>query len=160
MGRTRLLLIYSLGALILGGSLYDVIRGTEHWPFYHYRLVAQAIESRSLEAFVLFGVTGEKPSREIPLTQFQYTQPFDNSRLRVALGYIYAARRDQLSAAVRDCLMRYEALRRTGHHHGPALQAIRLYRAYWVLDPWGRNVDYPDRKVLLMEIRHSETTGR
>lgn len=154
------MLIYSLGAFIFGGSLYDVLKDAEHWPFYHYRLVAGTVESRSLEAFVLFGVTGEKPSREIPLTQFQYTQPFDNSRLRAVLGYIYEHRQDQLNAAVRDCLLRYEALRRAGRHRGPALQAIRLYRADWVLDPWGRNVDHPDRKELLLEIRYSETKGQ
>ena len=151
--RPRLFLVYVLGAFITGGSLLDLVADTEHWPFSPYRLVASVQESRSLEALLLIGVAAGRPRQEILLTQFEYTQPFDNSRLRSSLGQIYDDRREHLSEAVRDCLVRYEALRRAGRHHGPALEAMRLYRASWDLDRWGRNVDHPDRKTLLVEVR-------
>jgi hypothetical protein len=154
--RQRVLLVYSLAAIILGGSLYTLLMDAEYWPFLSYRLVAVAEESHSLTSFVLFGVPTTTPDREFPLTQFKYTQPLDNSRLRVAFASIYENRRDRLRDAVRDCLVRYDALRQAGKHHGPALRAMRLYRAYWVLNPRGRNVDHPDRKDLLVEIQRSE----
>lgn len=158
MARQRVLLIYSLSAIILGGSLFDLITDTEQWPFSQYPMYSAAEKSRSLTVLRLFGVTAEKPQVEIPLIQFQYMQPFDSARLQTALQFIYAHRNDQLSEAVRDCLVRYEALRRVGLHNGPRLQAIRLYRVYWVLDPWARNIDHPDRKDLLVEVRESGDT--
>lgn len=51
--------------------------------------------------------------------------------------------------------MRYEAVRREGLHHGPPLQAIRLYLLYRSPDGWARNIDRPDRKELIFEVMGS-----
>jgi hypothetical protein len=157
MPRRRLLLVYALMAIILGGSLADLIRDTEHWPFSQYPMYSGAVQAHSFNVLRLFGVTED--GSEISLhDDMRYLQPFDNSRLPQA--FERAAEQDQLKDAVLDCFLRYEALRRAGRHSGPRLRAMRLYRVYWVLDPWARNIDNPDRKDLFVEVRHSETMGR
>jgi glycosyltransferase involved in cell wall biosynthesis len=156
MARQRLLAIYALLAVIVGGSLLDIIRDTEHWPFSNYPMYSGVENSFSLTMFRLFGVTQD--GSEISLhNDIRYLQPFDNSRLPQAFEYV--AEKHQLREAVLDCFLRYEALRRAGRHNGPQLEAMRLYRVYWVLDPLARNVDHPDHKDLFVEVRQSETTG-
>jgi len=152
MAKRRLLLVYAVNAVIVGGSLFDLIADTEHWPFSQYPMYSLVEKSRSLTRFRVFGVTQE--GIEMPLYDLRYLQPFDNSRLSAALER--AANRHQLSEAARDCLVRYEALRRAGRHNGPPLQAVRVYRVYWVLDPWARNIEHPDRKNLLVEVQKSD----
>ena len=154
MSRQRILVVYALNALILGGSLFDLSRDKEHWPFSQYPMYAQTEKSRSLTILRLFGVTQQ--GAEIPLTDIRYLQPFDDSRLPEALNRIAKKRPLQLKTAVRDCLVRYEALRRAGRHDGPPLRAMRLYRVYWVLDPWAPNIDHPDRKDFLVEVQEGE----
>ena len=34
----RLVTVYALGALILGGSVFDSVTDTEHWPFSQYSM--------------------------------------------------------------------------------------------------------------------------
>jgi hypothetical protein len=96
-------------------------------------------------------------SREIPLQSFQYIQPFNQSRQRVAFEQLLRRPGQQhehfMKEALLDCLIRYERLRLAGSHDGPPLQGIRLYRFYWLrLDPWALNVDHPDRMELLDEV--------
>lgn len=152
MGSRRLLLVYAVNAVIVGGSLFDLITDTEHWPFSQYPMYSYTEKSSSLTRLKLFGVTPE--GTEIPLYDLRYLQPFDNSRLSAVLELV--AKKHQLGEAARDCLLRYEALRRAGRHNGPPLQAVRVYRVYWVLDPWARNIERPDRKNLLVEVPRSD----
>jgi hypothetical protein len=155
MTRLRTLLVYSLFAMITGGTLYDLLRDTEHWPFSPYPMYSWVVKSHAFIILRLYGVTESEPQTEFPLTDNRFLQPFDNSRLPNALDDIVGnpKRRYMLDEAVRDCLLRYETLRRAGSHSGPSLRAIRLYRVYWVLDSRARNVDRPDRKDLIVEIR-------
>jgi hypothetical protein len=37
---------------------------------------------------------------------------------------------------------------------------MRLYRLKWTLDEWARNVDSPDKKILLLEARMSSIARR
>jgi hypothetical protein len=152
IARRRLLLAYAVIAIIVGCSLFDLITDTEHWPFSQYPMYSHTETSHSLTRIRLFGVT--RDGIEIPLYDIRYLQPFDNSRLQAALER--AAKKNQLSEAARDCLIRYEALRRVGRHNGPQLQSVRVYRVHWVLDPWARNIDHPDRKNLLVEVAQSD----
>jgi len=152
MGKHRLLVVYALNAVIVGGSLFDLIRDQEHWPFSQYPMYSHTEISRSLTILRLFGITQQ--GTEIPLYDSRYFQPFDDSRLPEALER--TAKKHQLKEAVWDCLVRYEALRRAGRHDGPPLRAMRLYQVYWVLDPWARNVNHPDRKNLLVEVQQLE----
>ena len=155
MTRQRTLLVYSLFAMITGGSLFDLLKDTEHWPFSHYAMYSGVEKSHTLSILRLYGVTEGEPETEIPLSDNRFLQPFDNSRLPEALDDIVSdpRRRYLLDETVRDCLLRYEALRRAGSHSGPRLQAIRLYRVFWALDSQASNVDQPDRKDFIVEIR-------
>jgi hypothetical protein len=155
MTRQRAMLVYSLVAMIAGGSLFDLLRDTDHWPFSSYPMYSWVLESHTLTTLRLYGVTVGEPQVEVPLSDNRFLQPFDNSRLASAFDDIYdnPKRSYLLNEAVRDCLLRYEALRRAGGHSGPRLQAIRLYRVFWALDSRARNVDQPDRKDFIVEIR-------
>jgi hypothetical protein len=160
LARPRILMIDMLMGLLILGSLFNIVMDVEHWPFSNYPMYSFEEKSRSLTKFRLYGVTQEQPLQEFPLIQFQYTQPFDNSRLNYAFAsiylYKYPGRERDLHDAVQNCFQRYEALRQAGRHHGPPLQAMRLYQVYWVLDPWARNVDRPDSEELVVEVTQTE----
>src|SRR5262249_43501274 len=98
MAKHRLFLVYSLGGVIVGGSLFDLIRDTEHWPFSQYPMYSETVSSHSLSYFRLFGVTQE--GTEIPLDDVRYLQPFDNSRLEDALRLAFE--KHQTKEAVLD----------------------------------------------------------
>ena len=153
LSRGRVYFVYLIIGVIVGGSLYDLARDSEHWPFSQYGMYSEVQRDPSLSVMRLFGVTrGE--SQEIPMLRFDYVQPLDQSRIRWAFEDMnYRPNREQrMRAALSDCLARYERLREAGRHHGPPLEAIRLYRLYWKLDPWARNANGPDRKELLFEV--------
>lgn len=156
MVRKRLLLVYALLTVILGGSLIDLVRDTEHWPFSQYPMYSWIVPSFAFSSFRLFGVT-ENGSEIYLHDDMRFLQPFDNSRLPQAFERV--EENNQLKEAVVDCFRRYEALRRAGRHDGPRLQAMRLYRVYWVVDPGARNIDHPDRKDLFVEVRSAEAAG-
>jgi hypothetical protein len=150
MSRPRLWVVYTLGAVILGGGLFDLTRDTEHWPFSPYPMFSDLMLSRTESTLRLYGVVQRSPLVEIQLDNDLYLQPFDNSRLADAMGN--ALRENRVDTALTDCLTRYEALRRAGRHDGPPLIAMRLYKVTWTLDSSARNLDYPDSKDLLAEI--------
>jgi hypothetical protein len=154
LSRPRYLLINTLILVIIAGSLFDVVTRKEHWPFSPYDLYSGVSRHYSLTLLRLYGVLEAEPFREIPLYAYRYIQPFDNARLRFALETmdVDPERVPELTEALRDCLRRYEALRAVGRHNGPSLRGMRLYRVDWKLDPWARNLEFPDRKQLLFEI--------
>ena len=160
LSRRRVAFVYAIIAVITSGSLYDLIRDTEHWPFSQYGMYSEVQKDPSLSVMRMFGIV-QGESQETPLVSFQYIQPLDQSRLRWAFQDMnYRLNREQrLSAALNDCLERYEMLRRAGRHHGPPLEGIRLYQLYWKLDPWARNADQPDRRELLFEVRARRSVG-
>jgi len=55
--------------------------------------------------------------------------------------------------ALPDLLTRYETLRQTGNHDGPPIVALRLYELEWTIDPHAANVDRPDVRRFLAEVR-------
>lgn len=158
--RWRLLVVYALGAVVLGGSVFDSVTDTEHWPFSPYSMFSyvETPADHSYTLLRLYGVTQRQPLLEFPMYKNEYFEPFDNSRMPAAL--LIAVRENRLTPALEDCLKRYDALRTSGIHHGPALQALRLYRVTWLLDPQARNVDNPDRKELLGEVFEPGSRGQ
>lgn len=90
----------------------------------------------------MFGVTAETPAREIPLLDDAYLQPLELVSLANSLDRLdrSADRERLLTAALRDCFDRYEALRRDSRHAGPALKAMRLERLGWRIVSPGRGV--------------------
>ena len=150
MSRPRLLVVYLLGAVILGGLVSDLVRDTEHWPFSMFPMYSEVDRSNTLSMLRLYGVVQRSPSIEIQLDKNIYLQPFDNTRVADALGN--ALQKNRVDEGVNDCLKRYEALRIAGRHDGPPLVAMRLYRVTWTVNDTGSNIDRPDRKELLSEV--------
>jgi hypothetical protein len=158
MSRPRFWLISTVIAAIIGGSLFDVGTGREHWPFSPYKMYDRALQEPYTTTLRLFGFTGGVQPREIHLNETRYTEPMNRIRLHHALATMMSvgeapAGEQRLREALNACLKRYEVLRQAGRHHGPPLQGIRLYRLTWKLDPWARNAGRPDRKEFLIEVR-------
>jgi len=150
-GRRALLNLVFLG--FITGSLYDIVMDQEHWPFSQYPMFSGVWRSPTFGWLRLFGVTAD--GNEFPLDYNRYVSPFDQSRLPKALRQMLdepdgAAR---VRTAVEDCLARYEVLRTAGRHDGPPLRAMRLYDLKWRIDANAANVDNPDARRLIAEVR-------
>ena len=160
MSWLRVWLVYFIFIFLVGASVYDIVTNRENWPFSPYAMYSYAEREHTLEVIELFGVTQENGTpREIPLLDSRYLEPFDQTRLRGALSNLLEQSQKHpqlLTKALEDCLVRYEKLSRAGHHDGPHLSSIRLYRLQWQLDPWARNVERPDKREILAEVTRPE----
>jgi hypothetical protein len=150
LSRERLLVAYSIIGVIVIGSFLDMARDTEHWPWSNYPMYSQPENDPKFNDLRLYGVPKSDPTTEFSLfTDSRYLQPFDQSRLAMILETLSG---QKLHEGLQDCFNRYESLRRRGAHDGPPLQALRVYRCYWTLDPTGATIEHPDRKVLIDEV--------
>jgi len=149
--RRALINIFIVG--LLAGSAYDIVADQEHWPFSQYPMFSGVWRSPTFTWLRLFGVTAD--GREFPLDENRYVAPFDQSRLPKALKRILDNAHGDVDVkiALGDCLTRYEALRQEARHDGPPLSALRLYELEWTIDPSGSNVDRPDRRSFIAEVR-------
>jgi len=138
---------------LIAGSLFDIVRDDEHWPFSQYPMFSGVWRSPTFTWLRLFGVTAS--GDEFPLDANRYITPFDQSRLPKALRQVIQdpARAPRLHEALYGILSRYEKLAREGRHDGPALAALRLYELEWTIDAQARNVDRPDRRRFIAEVR-------
>jgi hypothetical protein len=148
----RLLIAYAVAAVIIGGSFYDFAADRETWPFSQYPMFSfiDAPPNGRFTIWRLYGVPQQQPLSEFPLDENKYLEPYDNSRLQNALDH--AISQKQLTAALQDCLRRYDTLRALGIHQGPALQSLRLYRVTWTPNPQVTNLNAPDSMELLGEV--------
>jgi hypothetical protein len=158
---SRALSVHVLLAILVGGSAYDMLTGREHWPFSPYAMFSTVEREPVLTMLRVMGVTREAVPREIPLLDSRVIRPFDQSRLTTALERTYnnPVRRPLTPELLRDCLGRYESLRASGEFDGPSLQAVRLYEMTWTLDGEARNVEAPEHKRLLAEVRSAGATA-
>jgi hypothetical protein len=160
MREARRRLVSAFLLILICGSVYDIIRDEEHWPFSQYPMFSGIWRATSFSWYRLVGVTVE--GREITLDRRQYIRPFDPSRLHLAFTQISvsidAARR--MREAVANCLDRYERLRADGEHDGPALRAMRLYLFHWKIRDDARNVDRPDARQLVLEVASPQRAAR
>jgi hypothetical protein len=154
LARSRMVLIYAVLGLIAVGSVISIARGSDYWPFSSYSMYSQIADSYSLTQFRVYGVTVGAQSREFPLEQYSYTQPFDNSRINESFQHLLSKPHgiEDAKMALGDFLGRYDRLRAEGKHDGPAIQEVRLYKVFWRLDQKARNVETPDRKELIAEV--------
>ena len=150
--RRRWIVNLFLGCLV-AGSLHDIVRDQEHWPFSQYPMFSGVWRETSFSWYRLVGV--EPDGKELILDDRRYIQPFDQSRLHLAMVRLAqgADAPQQIQTAVVNVLERYERQRASGVHDGPSLSAMRLYLFEWRLDPDARNVDTPDRRQLIAEVR-------
>jgi hypothetical protein len=151
MSRRRMLIVYAVILFIIGGSFLDLVRDSEHWPWSCYPMYSYPESGTTFNDLRLYGVPANDPKTELSLfTDERFIQPFDQSRMAEVLEKVWWL--PEMQDGLRNCLRRYESLRRAGRHDGPALSSLRLYRVYWTLDPWGANIEKPDRKVLITEV--------
>lgn len=153
MGVTRrVFLNLVFGGLILG-SAYDIVTDQEHWPFSPYPMFSGEWRSQTFTWLRLFGVTAD--GREMALASNRFIEPFDLSRLPKVLRRMMDERdgSTRVVTAVRDCLTRYDQLRAQHRHDGPPLVAMRLYEVEWRIDRNVSNVDRPERRTLITEVR-------
>ncbi len=157
MRRMGIFAAYLVIAIIVGGSLFDMLRDTEHWPWSNFPMYSAPEEqTASFQDYRLYGVLQNDHSEISLATDSRYTQPFDPSRLAEALAGL--AGDPRINEGLLDCLVRYENLRKAGAHDGPPLSGIRMYKVRFTLDPWGRNTEQPDQKLLISEV--SLPTGK
>jgi hypothetical protein len=149
----RRVLINLVLVTAIGGSIYDIAVDREHWPFSQYPMFSGVWRSPTFTWLRLFGVTAD--GREIALDDNAYVAPFDQSRLPKALRRMLDEREaaPHVRMALVDCLRRYEELRREARHGGPPLVAMRLYELEWTIDRQAANVDRPDRRRFIAEVR-------
>jgi hypothetical protein len=153
MHSTRRTLVNAILLAMIAGSAYDVALDQEHWPFSQYPMFSGVWRSPTFTWLRLFGMTAD--GREFPLDANRFIAPFDQSRLPKALKRILDGRNGgmRVRTALADCLARYEDLRRQKQHDGPQLAALRLYELEWTIDPEAANVDRPDRRTFIAEVR-------
>jgi len=153
MNPARRAVVNTVLLALLAGSAYDIVTDQEHWPFSQYPMFSGVWRSPTFTWLRLFGVTED--GREFPLDANRFIAPFDQSRLPKALRRILDGRDGgtRVRAALADCLAQYEQLRRQRRHDGPQLAALRLYELEWTIDPEAANVDRPDRRAFVAEVR-------
>ena len=151
--KSRLLLVNALIFSILGMSFAYLVADTELWPFCSYQMYSRVKADDLIDRLRFFGITADAAPTEISLHESKYIFPFDHARQNRALGHMgkNTAHESLYQEALRDTYERYEARRKKGRHHGPALKGIRLYHLQWKLDPQARNKDLPDQRELVAE---------
>jgi hypothetical protein len=137
---------------LTAGSAYDIVTDQEHWPFSQYPMFSGTWKSPRFTWLRLFGVTAD--GREFALDSNRYVAPFDQSRLPKALRRMMDERdaAARIRTALPDLFSRYEQLR-GDRHDGPAIVALRLYELEWTIHPDAANVDYPDARRFIAEVR-------
>jgi len=138
---------------VIAASAFDIAADQEHWPFSQYPMFSGVWTSPTFMWLRLFGVTAD--GREFALDANRYVAPFDQSRLPKALRRLIDGPDGvaRIRAALPDLLARYEELRRADEHDGPPIVALRLYELEWTIDRHAANVDRPDRRRFIAEVR-------
>lgn len=138
---------------LIAGSAYDTITDQEHWPFSQYPMFSGTWTNRTFTWLRLFGVSSD--GREFALDENRFIAPFDQSRLPKSLRRMLQApdRDARIEVALPDLFARYEQLRRQAAHDGPPIVALRLYELEWTIQPDAGNVDHPDSRRFIAEVR-------
>lgn len=149
----RALVLAGLAVLVLG-TVHEVVTGAEHWPFSSYPMFSRPLQPdteggsvRTVFRLRLIGVTTAGDT--IPLRSDAWLAPFQEARLRVALRQLEDDP-PRLRRALADVADRYETRRAAGRHDGPELAAIRLERHAWAVEPGAEPpVRFLGREVVL-----------
>jgi glycosyltransferase involved in cell wall biosynthesis len=151
----RLAIVLILMALMVGGSIWDIVFDREDWPLSQYPMFSTVDVRPMLQVIRVVGVTRERVPREISLLDDRSIGPLDQCRLATALARTFnnPSRRSIGPAMLRGVLDLYEARRVSGENEGPPLEAVRAYDMTWTLAADARNVNRPDVRHLLAEVR-------
>jgi hypothetical protein len=139
---------------IMLAAAIPFVAGADYWPFLYYHMYNRVYSlEKPIHRVELHGVPAD-PARGEFLLGPEHMHPFGASRLRNVLGAVMKRYREtpgRIHNAAGALFDHYEARRAAGHHEGPELRAVKIYRMSWKLDPWARNVDRPFRRQLVME---------
>jgi hypothetical protein len=153
MTHRRSAVVHLLITGVLAGSLYDIIKSQEHWPFSDYPMFSTVHRTHVLDNWYrVFGITRE--GREVPILAYPELWPLDQSRLPLGIRRLAQEPGNdaRVQAALADILRRYEERRIAGRHDGPAFEGLKLYRLGWDLEANGANLDRPRSRVLVAEV--------
>jgi hypothetical protein len=105
----------------------------------------------SIVSLRLFGVRPD--GTETRMLGNEHLRPFDQSRMAESLHLMTLTEETSRRhvQGLTDALHRYERRRQAGHHDGPELSRLRLYRTKHELKPWAENLHRPEERVLLAE---------
>lgn len=142
-------------AVVIGGHLYDIAMGREHWPFSPYSMYSH-VPRWTMEVGRIMAVPAAGGA-ELVWREPRFLAPFDQARLLQGLDTLLrAGDRPRVTTALRDCLVRYERRRRAGAHDGPRLHALRYYRMRWTLERDAQSrppeTHQPDARDLVVEV--------
>jgi hypothetical protein len=153
MSTRRRVFLNLIVAFLIAGSLYDLVRDEEHWPFSQYPMFNGVWRSPTFTWLRLFGVT--RDGLELPFDSNRYIAPFDQSRLPKAMGQLLNTPEGTpaLQGVLEVVLSRYQELAAEGEHGGPPLTSLRLYELTYTIDPAAANVNRPDSRRLVSEVR-------
>jgi hypothetical protein len=157
MSPRRLVFVHALLGVLIGGSLYDIRTGREHWPVSPYPMFSLVEREATLRTLRIVGVVTGTAQDEIFLLDAALIHPFDQCRLTSALSRAYTdpLRRPMVHEQLRDVLERYEMRRAAGDHEGPALEEVRLYEMRWTIGADAGNVATPDSRRLIDTVKRS-----
>jgi hypothetical protein len=157
MSPRRLVFVHALLGVLIGGSLYDIRTGREHWPLSPYPMFSLVEPEATLRTLRIVGVETGTAQHEIFLLDADLIHPFDQCRLTSALSRAYTdpLRRPMVHEQLRDVLERYEMRRAAGDHEGPPLEEVRLYEMRWTMGADADNVATPDSRRLIDAVRRS-----
>jgi hypothetical protein len=153
MTSRRLIFAHLLIAAVVGGSLYDIVKSQEHWPFSDYPMFSTIHRRHVLENWYrVFGVTPD--GEEVAILAYPELWPLDQSRLPLGIRRLaqQPGNETKVHAALTDILRRYEERRIAGRHDGPAFRGLRLYSLAWDLEPNAANLDRPRSRMLIAEV--------
>jgi hypothetical protein len=147
--------MYSVSSAHDAGRFSSIVFDREDWPLSQYPMFSTVDLRPTVQAIRLVGVTREAVPREILLLDDRSIGPLDQCRLSTALARTFnnPSRRPLGPAMLRGVFNLYEARRASGENDGPPLEAVRAYDMTWTLGADGRNVDHPDVRRLIAEVR-------
>lgn len=149
--QTPLRLPVLLGVLIIVTQVAEIYVNRECWPFLVYSMYA-APQAPEISWDRVYGIA--RDGREFQLYASPYTPPFTDVEVAYSLDYLlHRPEPARLDAALSGCYKLYLDARKLGRHHGPDLQALRIYRLTWHVEKSLRNKEIPDSKQQMYEFR-------
>jgi len=151
MTRGQLIVANCVVFALVGTQAVDIGLQREDWPFSNYPMYTGE-QTDQLRWIRLYGVA---QAGEFPLTPERQLRPFDSVRVHYSLGQLLTQADHGTSTrrALQNLHELYERGRRAGEHTGPPIQALRLYRVSWRIEPGLTNRSAPEERELLYELR-------
>ena len=151
MTRGQLIVANCVVFALVGTQLVNIGLQREDWPFSNYPMYS----GEQTDQLRWIRVCGVAQAGEFPLAPERQLRPFDSVRVHHSLGQLLTRADDGTSTrrALQNLHELYERGRRAGEHSGPPIQALRLYRVSWRIEPGLTNRSAPEERELLYELR-------